>query len=187
MPPGGAHGLTRRPSFASRWRIFVTKTLSRSIRGGWALALGVSLLGMAASAAPPKPVANPAPIASPPPPPPPAYASTYRPAKSAPFAIVGANVFDGAGHLFEGGTVLVEDGKIRAAGKDIAVPSGWQVIDGRGKWVTPGVIDSHSHMGVFAAPGFRAMPMAMRMSIPTPRRYGPNIRSGRKTLVRPCA
>jgi hypothetical protein len=141
MPPGGAHGLTRRPSFASRWRIFVTKTLSRSIRGGWALALGVSLLGMAASAAPPKPVANPAPIASPPPPPPPAYASTYRPAKSAPFAIVGANVFDGAGHLFEGGTVLVEDGKIRAAGKDIAVPSGWQVIDGRGKWVTPGVID----------------------------------------------
>jgi len=141
----------------------VTIRQSRIPHGGWALALGVGLLGLAASAtgaAPVKPAPPAAPAAAPPiapvaapAPPPPAYPSTYRPARSAPFAIVGANVFDGAGHLFEGGTVLVEDGKIRAAGRDIAVPAGWQVIDWRGKWVTPGVIDSHSHMGVFAAPG----------------------------------
>jgi hypothetical protein len=80
------------------------------------------------------------------------YPSTYRPATAAPFAIVGANIFDGEGHLFEGGTVLVENNKIKAAGRDVTVPVGWQVIDGHGKWVTPGVIDAHSHMSGLRRP-----------------------------------
>src|SRR3546814_3841540 len=44
-------------------------------------------------------------------------------------------------------------GKIIAVGADVAVPSGVRVIDGRSKWVTPGIIDAHSHLGVFPAPG----------------------------------
>src|SRR3546814_13110667 len=51
------------------------------------------------------------------------------------------------------GTVLMAAGKIIAVGADVAVPSGVRVIDGRSKWVTPGIIDAHSHLGVFPAPG----------------------------------
>ncbi|GAA0298488.1 amidohydrolase [Sphingomonas oligophenolica] len=81
------------------------------------------------------------------------YASTYRPRPSSPTAIVNASIFTATGDLIEHGTVVMADGKIQAVGKDVPVPSGATVIDGTGKWVTPGVIDSHSHLGVFAAPG----------------------------------
>jgi len=81
------------------------------------------------------------------------YASTYRPRPSSPTAIVNASIFTAAGDLIEHGTVVMADGKIVAVGRNVAVPAGATVIDGTGKWVTPGVIDSHSHLGVFAAPG----------------------------------
>ena len=44
--------------------------------------------------------------------------------------------------------VLVRDGKIAAIGKDLKVPGGTVEIDGRGKHVTPGMIDCHSHTAV---------------------------------------
>ena len=80
------------------------------------------------------------------------FPSTYAPLPSAPTAIVGANVLTGAGQEIDGGTVLLAGGKIVAVGRDLAVPAGAQVIDGRGKWVTPGVIDAHSHLGVYPSP-----------------------------------
>jgi imidazolonepropionase-like amidohydrolase len=52
----------------------------------------------------------------------------------------------------EGGTVLIEGGKIKAVGKDVTIPSGAEVIDATGKWVTPGLIDSHSHVAIFGEP-----------------------------------
>ena len=48
----------------------------------------------------------------------------------------------------ENGSVLIQGGKIAAVGKDIAAPAGAQVIDGTGKFVMPGIIDTHSHTGV---------------------------------------
>lgn len=50
--------------------------------------------------------------------------------------------------VVEGGTLLVENGKITAIGRDIAVPAGAEIIDATGKWVTPGIIDGHSHVGI---------------------------------------
>ncbi len=47
----------------------------------------------------------------------------------------------------EGASVLVRDGKIAAVGSDLRVPSGATVIDATGKYVTPGVIDAHAHVG----------------------------------------
>src|SRR5439155_11721158 len=44
-------------------------------------------------------------------------------------------------------------GRIVAIGTNVEAPSGATVVDGTGKWVTPGVIDVHSHIGVYAAPG----------------------------------
>jgi imidazolonepropionase-like amidohydrolase len=44
--------------------------------------------------------------------------------------------------------VLVEDGDIAAIGKDLAAPEGALVIDGTGKHLAPGVIDTHSHIAI---------------------------------------
>ncbi len=82
-----------------------------------------------------------------------AFPSTYRPLPQAPLAIVGASILTGTGEEIAGGTVLVRDGKIEAVGASLAVPDGYQRVDGRGKWVTPGIIDAHSHLGVYPSPG----------------------------------
>ncbi|MGQ0280294.1 amidohydrolase [Sphingopyxis sp. Q841] len=115
---------------------------------GSALAL---LAGCAAGAAtPPRPAAPPlAEDAAPPAP----FASTYQPRPAPDTAIVGASIFTGTGARIDDGTVLMAAGKIVAVGTDIPIPSNARVIDGRGKWVTPGIIDAHSHLGVFPAPG----------------------------------
>jgi imidazolonepropionase-like amidohydrolase len=84
------------------------------------------------------------------------FPSTYKPLPSQPTAIVGANVFTGTGQLIENGTVLIKDGRIEAVGAGLAAPAGYTVVDGRGQWVTPGIIDAHSHLGVYASPGVQA-------------------------------
>ena len=52
----------------------------------------------------------------------------------------------GPAGIVERGTLVVRSGKIVAAGKDVAIPSGAVVVDVGGKHVTPGIIDCHSHM-----------------------------------------
>ena len=48
--------------------------------------------------------------------------------------------------VIEDGTLLIDQGKITAVGKDIEIPQDAQILDVRGKWVTPGLIDAHSHL-----------------------------------------
>jgi imidazolonepropionase-like amidohydrolase len=84
------------------------------------------------------------------------FPSTYKPFPSGPVAIVGASVFTGTGQLIENGTVLIKDGKIEQVGAGIAAPAGYQVVDARGEFVTPGIIDAHSHLGVYATPANQA-------------------------------
>jgi N-acetylglucosamine-6-phosphate deacetylase len=52
----------------------------------------------------------------------------------------------GKAGVVENASVLVVDGRIRAVGKDIALPKGGVVVDATGKHITPGIIDCHSHM-----------------------------------------
>jgi len=52
--------------------------------------------------------------------------------------------------IVEEGSLLVENGKIAALGRDIPIPEGAQVIEAQGKVVMPGLIDAHCHTGVFA-------------------------------------
>ncbi|GAK33980.1 dihydroorotase [alpha proteobacterium Q-1] len=84
------------------------------------------------------------------------YPSTYRPLASRPTLIRNAVVLDGAGNRINDGSVLLQDGKISAIGKDIKAPADAVIIDAAGKWVTPGIIDVHSHLGVYPSPGVRA-------------------------------
>jgi len=71
-------------------------------------------------------------------------------------AFVGATVLPVSGPPIEQGTVLVHDGKIAAVGKDVAVPAGVELVDASGQYLVPGIIDVHSHMGVYPWPGAKA-------------------------------
>lgn len=48
----------------------------------------------------------------------------------------------------EAGHILIEDGKIKAVGKDVGLSASIKVIDGKGRVVTPGLIDAHTHLGL---------------------------------------
>jgi imidazolonepropionase-like amidohydrolase len=63
-------------------------------------------------------------------------------------AIVGGRVVPITGAPVDGGTVLIEDGKIAAVGVGVAVPDGVRVVDAAGSWVLPGFIEAHGHVGV---------------------------------------
>lgn len=83
----------------------------------------------------------------------PQYPSTYHRRPNAPVFIRNANVLTAAGPELHNTNVLFAEGKIVGVGNDLTPPAGADVVDGTGKWVTPGIIDSHSHLGVYAAPG----------------------------------
>ncbi|WP_158848546.1 amidohydrolase [Saccharothrix deserti] len=63
-------------------------------------------------------------------------------------AITGGYVVPVAGEPVEGGTVLIQDGKIVAVGTDVEVPDGVPVVDAAGGWVLPGFVEAHGHLGV---------------------------------------
>ncbi|MDQ3417304.1 MAG: amidohydrolase, partial [Acidobacteriota bacterium] len=73
-----------------------------------------------------------------------------------PFAITNATILTAAGPAIEGGTLVVRDGKVVAVGRSVTVPPDAEVVDAKGRYVTPGIIDSHSHLGVYPAPGVDA-------------------------------
>lgn len=64
-------------------------------------------------------------------------------------AIVGGYVVPIDGDPIENATVVVTDGKITAVGTKVRVAKGAQVVDAAGKWVLPGFIDAHAHLGVY--------------------------------------
>lgn len=95
------------------------------------------------------------------------YASTYRAIASPPVLIQGATVLTGTGTRLDGADVLMRDGKVVAVGPNLDVPADALRVDGRGKWVTPGIIDVHSHLGVYASPGTRSHSDGNESTAPT--------------------
>ena len=84
-----------------------------------------------------------------------AYESTYKPEESEKIIIVNANILTGNGDSILDASILMQKNKIVAIGKDLDQTDAL-VIDAEGKWVTPGIIDIHSHMGVYPAPSLRS-------------------------------
>ena len=84
------------------------------------------------------------------------YPSTYKPYPGVPTLIKNVTIYDGEGGRVENGSVLFADGKVQAVGASVAAPAGVTIIDGTGKWVTPGVIDIHSHLGDYPSPAVQA-------------------------------
>jgi imidazolonepropionase-like amidohydrolase len=75
--------------------------------------------------------------------------SAAPPAAAQTIAIVNGTLAtgDGSGPI-EGGTVVIRDGRVAAAGQGVRVPADAQVIDASGKWVTPGIVAGFSRLGL---------------------------------------
>ena len=84
------------------------------------------------------------------------FPSTYVAPATTPTLIRGATVLTGTGQRLERTDVALRDGKIVAIGRALTADANTRVIDGTGKWVTPGLIDVHSHLGVYPSPGVQA-------------------------------
>jgi imidazolonepropionase-like amidohydrolase len=84
-------------------------------------------------------------------------------------ALVGGRIMTAAGDLFDPGTLVMEDGRIVAVGPsdEIPLPEGAEVVELEGRTVTPGIIDTHSHMGVYAEPSVRATSDGNEATSPT--------------------
>ena len=63
-------------------------------------------------------------------------------------AITGGKVYPVSGPPIENGTVLIKDGKIVAVGANVTVPSDAEKVDASGKWVTPGLVDAETQLGL---------------------------------------
>ena len=84
------------------------------------------------------------------------YPSTYTPYPSGTVLLQNATVYDGIGNVFENYDVLLEGGNVAGMGEDLEAGDDVEVIDAAGKFVTPGIIDNHSHLGVYPSPGVSA-------------------------------
>jgi imidazolonepropionase-like amidohydrolase len=95
-----------------------------------------------------------------------AYTSTYRPIASAPVLITNATVLVGDGSRLDGADVLLQDGKVLQVGRGLTAGADAVRVDGTGKWVTPGIIDVHSHLGVYPSPGTQSHSDGNEMTSP---------------------
>jgi imidazolonepropionase-like amidohydrolase len=80
------------------------------------------------------------------------YPSTYRVPQSVPTLIRNATVLTGTGTRLDDADVLIVDGKIQSVGSQLQAPPQSRIVEGKGRWVTPGLIDIHSHLGVYPSP-----------------------------------
>ena len=95
------------------------------------------------------------------------FPSSYQALPSRPTAIVGATVLTATGQQIDDGVIVMIEGRIAVVGtRETPVPAGTSVIDGRGKWVTPGLIDGHSHLGVGSVPSVAARQNTNEISDP---------------------
>ena len=84
-----------------------------------------------------------------------------------PTLLRGATLWTATGQVLDRTDLLLQNGQIQAIGVDLVMPAGTRVIDAVGKIVTPGLVDMHSHLGVYAAPSAKAHQDGNEMTSPT--------------------
>ncbi|TMO80208.1 amidohydrolase [Pseudoalteromonas sp. S3776] len=93
------------------------------------------------------------------------YPSTYTPLASKSTLITNATVLTGTGERLNDADVLLVDGKVQQVGKDLSANADL-TIDAQGKWVTPGIIDVHSHLGAYPSPSVESHQDGNEMTSP---------------------
>lgn len=96
------------------------------------------------------------------------YPSTYRPLPSGPVLITHATILTGTGERLDEGSVLIVDGKISEIRANGGIRNKVDAVelDAQGRWVTPGLIDVHSHLGVYPSPSIAAHADGNEMTAP---------------------
>ncbi|KAA1161312.1 amidohydrolase [Pseudoalteromonas distincta] len=93
------------------------------------------------------------------------YPSTYQPLSTSSTLITNATVLTGTGERLDEADVLLVDGKVQQVGKDLSATADI-TIDAQGKWVTPGIIDVHSHLGAYPSPSVESHQDGNEMTSP---------------------
>ncbi len=79
------------------------------------------------------------------------YPSTYQPLPAQPTLLSNATILTGTGIRIDNADILLANGKVIDVGNNLSAQNA-NVIDMQGKWITPGIIDVHSHLGVYPNP-----------------------------------
>jgi imidazolonepropionase-like amidohydrolase len=93
------------------------------------------------------------------------YDSRYEALPSGSTLLTGATVLTGTGERLDDTDILLVDGRIAEIGSGLSAADA-EIVDATGKWVTPGVIDVHSHLGVYPSPGTSSHSDGNEMSAP---------------------
>ena len=93
------------------------------------------------------------------------YPSTYQALPKQNTLIKNATVLTGTGERIDNADVLMVDGKISQIGSALTAADAVE-IDAQGKWITPGIIDVHSHLGVYPSPSVESHSDGNEMSSP---------------------
>jgi imidazolonepropionase-like amidohydrolase len=82
------------------------------------------------------------------------FPSSYKALPRENLLINNDTILTGDGQRIDQGSLLLVDGKVRAVGKQLTIAEGlnYKTLDAAGKWITPGLIDVHSHLGVYPSP-----------------------------------
>lgn len=94
------------------------------------------------------------------------FVSRYAAPAATPVLIRNAIALTGDGERLDGVEILLRDGRVAAVGEGLERPEDIRVIDAEGRWVTPGLIDVHSHLGNYAAPGGDALADGNELTAP---------------------
>src|SRR6185295_8568246 len=69
-----------------------------------------------------------------------------QPREADPVAITNATILTVTQGTISNGTIVLRNGRIEAIGSNLPIPQDAEVVDGTGKFVTPGIVDCHSHI-----------------------------------------
>ncbi|MGH6633687.1 MAG: amidohydrolase, partial [Sphingopyxis sp.] len=139
----------------------------RGVKGSLLAAVSLALVGCAASngetaSASDKPAEKPVKFNKDP------YPSTYKGYPTRLTVVKGVTIFDGEGGRIDNGAIVMTSGKVTAVGgPGMDLPTDADVIDGTGKFLTPGIIDIHSHLGDYPSPSVEAHSDGNEMTSPT--------------------
>ncbi len=93
------------------------------------------------------------------------FPSTYKVLPQQNTLFTNATVLNGMGERMDNADVLIIDGKIKQVGVDLTATN-VEIIDAQGKWITPGIIDVHSHLGVYPSPSVESHSDGNEMTSP---------------------
>ncbi len=94
------------------------------------------------------------------------FASTYKPLDSVTTLFTNATILTGNGERLDNASILIANNRVVELSLTIEVPESTKIINSKGRWITPGLIDNHSHLGVYPSPAVKSTSDGNEMTTP---------------------